>query len=892
MGYGVAVGLSLFALGLGAQPQIDPKYSALAEQVLLAPDSAARDALLNGHREMVTHELVAAINHLGLEYYDKRDAAGGNRVAELVCAVAERISDAPGLAMCWYTRGMFRNVEHRPDDAMANYDEARGRYEALGDHGGQSRALNQMAIIHSLRAEWAEAQPLYERAMHEAELSADRERVAQTSMNLGLILREQGKYREATQAIQRSLDICRELKLDRNTLRPLLTMAGLYIYLRDYEMARKYAQESLDLQEKTGMMELRASTYGNLGLAYGGLAQYDRARYYYEAELKLAAETNDLDGRMMALFNYGDMLHERRQNAPAEKNFHESLALAIQIERPDMAVHNRLSLAEVANDAGRWADATGYCKDAAADALRLGELLLVMRYGDICGLTQLRLGKLADAEALFRQAIDATETGRQQLAGEQETAAIYMRDKQDPYHHMMECLLTRGRPEEALRYAEMAKSRVVLDILLAGRSGLNKSMTAEELAREKALRDTMAGLGEEQVRLSAKLSPDAAAIGRVKARLEQVRLEHRALLNVMYAAHPQLRMQRVDFEAFRPADFSGAMAESQAALIEYVVSDRNIYMFVVTMESGKPRCAVYTLKAAKEQLARDVARFREQIGSRDLGYGAVARALYRDLLEPAREQLRGARTLVIVPDGFLWQLPFQALQSAAGRHVIEDYAVFYSPSLTLLREMVRARPAAGPAGPKVLGVGAARVADSEREVTGLRALYGADRTKVYLGADADEQVVKREAPNYDVLHLAAHGVFEAASPMASYITLAKAGKAEAGLLEAREMMSLDLHAALVVLSGCETGRGGMGNGEGLIGMSWALFVAGAPATVASQWKVDSKSTSEMMLAFHSNLRKSPAKALALQQAALAVMRQPAYRHPFYWSAFALVGEGW
>jgi CHAT domain-containing protein len=184
------------------------------------------------------------------------------------------------------------------------------------------------------------------------------------------------------------------------------------------------------------------------------------------------------------------------------------------------------------------------------------------------------------------------------------------------------------------------------------------------------------------------------------------------------------------------------------------------------------------------------------------------------------------------------------------------------------------------------------VADSEREVTGLRALYGADRTKVYLGADADEQVVKREAPNYDVLHLAAHGVFEAASPMASYITLAKAGKAEAGLLEAREMMSLDLHAALVVLSGCETGRGGMGNGEGLIGMSWALFVAGAPATVASQWKVDSKSTSEMMLAFHSNLRKSPAKALALQQAALAVMRQPAYRHPFYWSAFALVGEGW
>ena len=95
----------------------------------------------------------------------------------------------------------------------------------------------------------------------------------------------------------------------------------------------------------------------------------------------------------------------------------------------------------------------------------------------------------------------------------------------------------------------------------------------------------------------------------------------------------------------------------------------------------------------------------------------------------------------------------------------------------------------------------------------------------------------------------------------------------------------------MVLAGCETGRGDSGSGEGLIGMSWALFIAGSPATVASQWKVDAESTSEFMLDFHRRLRET-SKAKALQGAALATMRKPQFRHPFYWSGFVLVGEGY
>jgi len=200
------------------------------------------------------------------------------------------------------------------------------------------------------------------------------------------------------------------------------------------------------------------------------------------------------------------------------------------------------------------------------------------------------------------------------------------------------------------------------------------------------------------------------------------------------------------------------------------------------------------------------------------------------------------------------------------------------------------RPAHRAAKPRLMAVDAVQLPAARQEVDGLRQLYGTGRSHVFSAAESDPVLIRREAPNYDVVHMAAHGVFEDRNPMNSYLVLAKAGKPEAGMLEAHDMMDLNLRADLVVLSGCETGRGKAGNGEGLIGMSWALFIAGSPSTVASQWKVESDSTTRLMLGFHRHLQSS-SKARALQKAQLEVMKRPEYRHPFYWSGFVLMGEG-
>ena len=264
----------------------------------------------------------------------------------------------------------------------------------------------------------------------------------------------------------------------------------------------------------------------------------------------------------------------------------------------------------------------------------------------------------------------------------------------------------------------------------------------------------------------------------------------------------------------------------------------------------------------------------------------------------------------------MWDLPFQALMTGPNRFLIEDAAIAYTPSLTALREMTKRRKnqGANPTPTTLLALGnpllgretARRAAltlrdekpaplpESEQEVKALRQLYGVSRSKVYTGAEAREDRVKSEAGGARILHFATHGMLNNASPMYSHLALAEGGANEDGLLEAWELMRLDLKADLAVLSACETARGRVGAGEGMIGLSWAMFIAGVPSTVVSQWKVEAAGTRDLMVSFHRALishKAMPTKTEALRQAALKLMKNPETRHPFYWAGFVLIGDG-
>ena len=122
-----------------------------------------------------------------------------------------------------------------------------------------------------------------------------------------------------------------------------------------------------------------------------------------------------------------------------------------------------------------------------------------------------------------------------------------------------------------------------------------------------------------------------------------------------------------------------------------------------------------------------------------------------------------------------------------------------------------------------------KLPDTARQAADLRTLYGAARTQLFVGDEATEPRVRAAAAGAWVLHFATHGVVDDTNPMYSFLQLTRTGPAEAatdGRLEAWEILSMHLDASVAVLTACDTARGTIGGGEGVISLAVGLLRRG------------------------------------------------------------------
>jgi CHAT domain-containing protein len=357
----------------------------------------------------------------------------------------------------------------------------------------------------------------------------------------------------------------------------------------------------------------------------------------------------------------------------------------------------------------------------------------------------------------------------------------------------------------------------------------------------------------------------------------------------MAMAHPvlELRHQQIDDADVRMPDVL-----TDAVLIDFAVLDDETIAFAVTRgRGGETKIVSHRIAISRKVLAARVDELTTSVARRTLGYSASARRLYRLLLKPFEAEIAAHHTVCIIRDGVLWHLPFQVLQDALHQPLVARAAVMYAPSMAMLAAARTRDGHRGAVGPLV-AFGNPELPAAEAEVRSLARLYGAARSRVYVGGAARESTFKREVSTAGILHLATHGFLEDRAPMYSALVLAAGGvPAEDGLLEAREILAMHVPAALVVLAACDSGRGVVREGEGLIGMTWALLVAGCPTTVVSQWKADSAATAALMVDFHRGLLAGRTPADALREAQLKLLRGDNHRHPYYWAPFVVIGDG-
>ncbi len=324
-------------------------------------------------------------------------------------------------------------------------------------------------------------------------------------------------------------------------------------------------------------------------------------------------------------------------------------------------------------------------------------------------------------------------------------------------------------------------------------------------------------------------------------------------------------------------------------VVSYVLTDKKCFAFVLkTNELPK----VIALPVSEAELSEQIGRYRESILNFSPAFKTEARALYESLLKAADDDIAKAKHLIIVPDGALWELPFQALISSSGKYLIEEREISYAPSLGVLSGLKSATASKINRKSFVAFANSTRkdsaaLPEAEREANDIGKLYAP--SSVFVKVAATEKRVKTEAAQAKVLHLAVHGEINQTNPFASALLFTE-DAGDDGRLTVSEILQMNLPNSLVVLSSCDTSNGQVLSGEGLLSLSWAFLASGGQSVVAAQWAVEEKATADLMLNFHRSLNGNiNESASALRAAQVEALKRPApFNHPFYWSAFVAV----
>ena len=343
-------------------------------------------------------------------------------------------------------------------------------------------------------------------------------------------------------------------------------------------------------------------------------------------------------------------------------------------------------------------------------------------------------------------------------------------------------------------------------------------------------------------------------------------------------------------------------------LLEYVMAQPHSYCLVI----GRDFARIVPL-AHRETIESSVAAYLKTLKTKGESQ-AQGKVLYTALLKDIPEVSKKER-LIIVPDGRLHLLPFDALLDGAGHYMVSSHTVTYAPSATSLY-LVNSAPQQH-AQHTLLGIGGipyeqnaeltklatlrgyissplVNLPASKEEVIAAQAAFRSDSDTVLLGSSATKSAFERSGlDQHSIIHLAVHGVANEKHPeKAALILLSDPSSGDDGILEASDIVHLHTNADLVVLSACDTAVGRLQGEEGIANLSLAFQLAGAKTVVSTLWRVEDTTALYLMKRVYAHLAEKDTVAHALTAAKRDMLKTyGAQAIPYYWASFRLEGAG-
>jgi CHAT domain-containing protein len=421
-----------------------------------------------------------------------------------------------------------------------------------------------------------------------------------------------------------------------------------------------------------------------------------------------------------------------------------------------------------------------------------------------------------------------------------------------------------NNPAKAFAVIEQARGRVMTDLLLSG------AKTSPEAAR------TENEISRLRLKLTAAQSDRQIRELRDEIFIAEQRRWITPEVNILKTvAHNPVTLTAVEMD-LSPAE----------AILEYVVDDPASYCMAIT------RDGVHLAKLkGRKALFEEADAFLREVKAKHRAQ-AEARRLYTDLID-AVPGIRDKERLIIVRDGPLHLVPFDALIDGGNHYLVESRIVTYAPSASSLL-LLRSRRHRRASVQGVLAVGGveydrsglkaanvvrgysldrlANLPNSEEEARMAAALLPNPANTLLLGDRATESAFKK-AVNHRIIHLAVHAVTNEVNPeRAAIILLSDPAKGDDGFLQASEIAQLPLDADLVVLSACDTGVGPVEGQEGIANLSKAFLLAGARTVISTLWSLDDDTALFLMKEFYAQLALGHDTADALAAAKRKILK--------------------
>jgi len=716
--------------------------------------------------------------------------------------------------------------------------------------------------------------------------------VADCYDNIGNIFFDKGAFNKAKEYYNRALAI----KLfffdhDHPSLASSYRNLGnIYLRMRRYSQARDYFDKTLSI-----WINVRGKKHPEVAASYQSLAEF----YYQQKSFDKALTC--LQRSLIALvpdFNNNDI----RTNPPLTNSFSDDLLLT-SLELKAKVVQE-LSL--IRPPTLKYLGASFVAYELAVELI-----------------DKIRSGYKAEDSKLF-------------LA--EKNKAVYEQAFQTALK-LYETTKDRAFQEKAFLFAERGRAGILLQSLQDTEAKTFAGIPPSLLKREKELRIDLAFYDTElQKEKQKNTGRNENKIKEFENRLFVLHREYDAIIENFEQNYPayfelKYRTQTVSAAALQ------ATLDEQTAVVEYFVGESAIYVIIVSKEDleivSLPKDENFTLRVAVHFNA-----IKRVVDEKKYVENSIC--LYEALIKPVENKIAGKEKLVVIPDGVLFYVPFEALiankSGADDRsdftnldYLLKRFDISYHYSATLYYKTKNKVPnqlftetlmavapvfnensdngfilasnvwafANLPESEKMElvtrdGSRLQELKHSEVEVQTIVKLFSdAKRKSVgYFHRQATEENFKTAVGKYKYVHISTHGFMNGDIPQLSGLAFSQphdSTSAEDGILYSREAYNLNLRADLVVLSSCESGMGKLVKGEGLMALTRGFLYSGARNVVVSLWKVFDEHTSQLMIEFYRQMLAGKSYSAALREAKLKMIANPNTAFPASWASFVLIG---